>query len=113
MFTNPLIKIIISILLIILIGPITPWWSFSIITLLIGCNMKTLKESIGTGFTIGFLSWFIVLVYSYYNGGHIIFTKISLLLNLNNIMFLIFLSSLLSGFIGLLTSYLGYQFRKK
>ena len=112
MCANTLIKIIASIFLIIITGSRLPWWSFSIITLLVGYTTKSSKQSLVIGFIIGFLSWFIVLIYSFYNGGYIIFSKMSLILNLNTPSLLIILSSLLSGLIGLLTSYIGYQFNK-
>ena len=113
MLSSTLIKTIISILIIMFISPFTPWWSFSIITFIIGTTIVKIKETLKVCFTIRALAWLIQLVYLYFNEGQIIFTKISLLLNLNNVLILIVISSLISGLIGMLTSYIGYQINKK
>ena len=92
-----------------------PWWSFSIITLIIGYSCYYKKESILCGFMIGFLSWFVVLMYSFYNAGNDeIFSKMSLLIiNIDNPILLIIISSLLSGIIGLISGWTGWQFNKR
>ena len=58
MYTQALIRIIPSIIIIMLTGYMLPWWSFSIITLIVGYSTCYEKESILYGFIIGFLSWF-------------------------------------------------------
>ena len=110
-----LTKIILSIIIIILSNNVLPlpWWAFSIITLVIGFISNTERESIINGFIIGFLSWFICLIYSYYNGGFILFQKMSILLNINNSILLIGLSSVLSGLLGAISSFLGWQYNKR
>ena len=113
MLSSILIKIIISILIIILIGPITPWWSFSIITFIIGYMAHTKNEALISGFMVSFSSWFIVLTYAYTNGGNILFTKMSLLLKMNSPMILIIASSILSGIIGITSSWTGWQFNER
>ena len=94
-------------------GYFFPWWFFSIITLIIGYSSKNEKEAVISGFFIGFLSWFIMLTYSFYNGGNIIFTKMSLILKMNSPIILIIFSTLLSGLLGLVSGWTGWQFNKK
>ena len=115
MYTKSIIKIILSILIIILIGDILPWWWFSIITLIIGYISSSSKESIINGFLIGFMCWFIMLVYLFNNAGNDqIFSKMSmLLLGKNSPIQLIIYTSLISGIIGLLSSWVGWQFNNK
>ncbi len=115
MYTKSLIRIISAIILIIITGYLFPWWSFSIITLIVGYSSYSAKESAIHGFIIGFISWFIVLVYLFTNAGDDqIFSKMSMLIiNKNNPMKLIIYSSLISGTIGLLSSWVGWQFNKR
>ena len=108
-----LIKIILSIIIIIIISYFLPWWILSLIILITGYNSDKESEAIINGLIIGFLSWFIVLIYMLYNGGDIIFTKMSLLLNMENSFLLIIFSSTLSGLLGLVSSWTGWQFNKK
>ena len=56
MYTFALIRIIPSIIFIMLFGRIFPWWSFSIITFIIGYSLYREKESIIYGFLIGFMA---------------------------------------------------------
>ena len=115
MYTQGLIRIIPSIIIIIITGYMCPWWSFSIITLIIGYSTYYEKESILYGFIIGFFSWFILLVYFFKNvGNDQIFSKISMLIiNKDQPLLLITYSSLISGLIGLLSSWTGWQFNKR
>ena len=94
-------------------GYFSPWWSFSIFTFIIGFISETKKEAIINGFIIGFTTWFILLLYSYYNGGTILFVKMSLLLKMKMPIILIILSSTLSGVVGMITGWAGWQFNKK
>ena len=112
MYTKILAKIIPSVIIIIISGYFVPWWSFSIIALAIGYFSYYQKEAIINGFLIGFLPWFILLIYSFYNGGDIIFMKMSLILKVNNPILLIIFSSLLSGILGLISGWTGWQFNK-
>ena len=115
MYTRALIRIIPSIIIIIVTGHMLPWWSFSIIVSLVGYSCYYKKESLTYGFIIGFLSWFILLMYSFYNAGNDkIFSKMSLLIiNIDNPILLIIISSLLSGIIGLISGWTGWQFNKR
>tara|TARA_Y100001970_G_C14244547_1_gene867161 strand:- start:1094 stop:1456 length:363 start_codon:yes stop_codon:yes gene_type:complete len=113
MYPKEIIKIILTILIIIITGDYLPWWTFTIITFLFGYLYSSEKNTIMYGFIIGFLSWFILLLYAYYNGGNIIFTKMSLLFKLNNPFLLIIFSSILSGFLGLLSTWSGFEFNGK
>tara|TARA_B100001250_G_C19792524_1_gene787193 strand:+ start:883 stop:1224 length:342 start_codon:yes stop_codon:yes gene_type:complete len=113
MYSNQIIKITLIILIIIITGDYLPWWAFTIITFLFGYLSSDQKNTIMYGFIIGFLPWLIVLLYAYYNGGDIIFTKISFLFKLNSPFLLIIFSSILSGFLGLLSTWSGVQFSKK
>ena len=115
MYSRALIRIIPSIIIIMITGYILPWWSFIIITLIIGYTTHHEKESILYGFIIGFLSWFILLIYLFKNAGDDqIFAKMSMLLiNKNTPVLLIFYTSLLSGTLGLLSAWTGWQFNKK
>ena len=115
MYTQALIRIIPSIIIIITTGYLFPWWFFSIITLIIGYSTYYEKESIFYGFIIGFFSWFILLIYFFKNAGNDqIFSKISMLIiNTEQPLLLITYSSLISGLIGLLSSWTGWQFNKR
>ena len=115
MYTKTIIKIIASIFIIILVGDILPWWWFSIITLIIGYISTSSKESIINGFLIGFMSWFIMLIYLFNNATNDqIFSKMSmLLLEKNAPIQLIIYTSLISGIIGLLSSWVGWQFNNR
>ena len=113
MYHIQIIKNIAGIVLIIITGQIMPWWSFSIITFIIGYLAHTKKEALISGFIVSFSSWFIVLIYAYTNGGNILFTKMSLLLKMNIPMILIIVSSILSGIIGITSSWTGWQFNKR
>ena len=113
MYSNILVKIIPSIIIIIISGYVLPWWSFTIITLIVGYSSYYQKIAIINGFVIGFLSWFILLMYSFYNGGYIIFTKISFIMKLNNPILLIIFSSSLSGILGLISGWTGWLFNKR
>ena len=113
MYSFELMKNLIAIIIIIITGHFLPWWFLSIISLIIGFYSKKEFHSIINGFTIGFLSWFFVLIYKYYNGGNILFKKMSLLMNIDNPITLIIFSSILAGLLGLVSSWTGWQFRKK
>ena len=115
MYTKTIIKIIVSTLLIILVGDILPWWWFSAITLIVGYISSSCKESIINGFLIGFMCWFIILIYLFNNAGNDqIFSKMSmLLLEKNAPIQLIIYTSLISGIIGLLSSWVGWQFNNR
>ena len=115
MHTQTLIRIIPSIIIIMITGYILPWWSFTIITLIVGYTTHREKESIFYGFIIGFSSWFILLIYLFKNAGDDqLFSKISILIiNKDQPFLLIIYSSLISGFIGLLSSWTGWQFNKR
>ena len=113
MHTKQLIINILAIITIILLGKFLPWWTLSIITLIVGYSIKTEIQSIIYGFIIGFLSWFIVLIYGLYNGGNIIFIKMSSLLNMYSPIILITFTATLSGILGLVSSWTGWQFKKE
>ena len=106
-------KIIVSVVSIITISYFLPWWTLSIITLIIGYNSTKEIEALINGLIIGFLSWFLVLIYMLYNGGDNIFYKMSLVLNMKNPILLIIFSSALSGLLGLISSWTGWQFNKR
>ena len=113
MYPIQIIKNILGIILIIITGQFMPWWAFSIITFIIGYMAHTKNEALISGFMISFSSWFIVLTYAYINGGNILFTKMSMLLKMNSPMILIIASSILSGIIGITSSWTGLQFNKR
>ena len=115
MYSRALIRIIPSIVIIMTTGYMLPWWSFSIVIFLMGYSCDYKKQSIIYGFIIGFLSWFILLMYSFYNAGNDkIFSKMSLLIiNTDNPILLIIISSLLPGIIGFISGWTGWQFNKK
>ena len=115
MSTKSLIKNIISITIIIITGNMTPWWFFTIITSIRGYISNSSRESIISGFIIGFMSWFIVLIYLLNNvGNDQIFSKMStLLLNKNTPIQLIIYSSLIPAILGTLSSWISWQFNKK
>ena len=108
-----LIKIIVSVIFIIAISYFLPWWILSIITLIIGYSSTKEMEAIINGLIIGVLSWLLVLIYMLYNGGDNLFTKMSLVLNMKNPILLIIFSSALSGLLGLVSSWTGWQFNKR
>ena len=108
-----LIKIIVSVIFIIAIIYLLPWWILSIITLIIGYSSTKEMEAIINGLIIGVLSWLLVLIYMLYNGGDNLFTKMSLVLNMKNPILLIIFSSALSGLLGLVSSWTGWQFNKR
>ena len=108
-----LIKIIVSVICIIAISYFLPWWILSIITLIIGYSSTKEMEAIINGLIIGVLSWLLVLIYMLYNGGDNLFTKMSLVLNMKNPILLIIFSSALSGLLGLISSWTGWQFNKR
>ena len=113
MYPIQLIKITLSIITIIVMSYFFPWWILSIITLTIGYTSNKISEAVINGFIIGFLSWFIVLIYAFYASGEIIFIKMSLLLNMKTPILLICFTSTLSGVLGLISSWTGWQFNKK
>ena len=113
MSANQLIKNILAILIVIIAGYLLPWWMLSAITLIIGYNSKKEKYAVANGFIIGFLSWFIILIYYFYNGGNIIFTKMSMLLDMNNPIILIIFTATLSGILGLVSGWTGWQLNNK
>mgnify|MGYP001181191131 CR=1 FL=1 len=113
MYPLQLIKIILSVIIVIILSYLLPWWIISIIALIIGYTSNNVTEAIICGFIIGFLSWFIVLIYMFNDGGDIIFTRMSLLLKMKTPILLIFFSSILSGVLGLLGSWTGWQFKKR
>tara|TARA_Y100000814_G_C12235825_1_gene369912 strand:- start:48 stop:389 length:342 start_codon:yes stop_codon:yes gene_type:complete len=108
-----LIKIIVSVICIIAISYFLPWWILSIITLILGYNSAKETEAIINGLIVGFLSWFFILIYMLYNGGDNLFAKMSLILNMKNPILLIIFSSALSGLLGLISSWTGWQFNKR
>jgi len=113
MHTKQIIKNILAVILVIITGHFLPWWSFAIITLIIGYISNTERESYINGFIIGFMCWFTILIYDYYNGGNILFIKMSSLLKINKPIILIILSSILSGIVGVISSWTGWQFSNK
>jgi len=108
-----LIKIIASVICIIAISYFLPWWILSIITLIVGYNSTKEIEAMINGLIVGFLSWFLVLIYMLYNGGDNLFAKMSLVLNMKNPILLIIFSSALSGLLGLISSWTGWQLNKR
>ncbi|MAR29868.1 MAG: hypothetical protein CMG24_02915 [Candidatus Marinimicrobia bacterium] len=113
MYSFQLTNNILAIISIIIIGYFLPWWTFSIFTCIIGYISKTEKSAIINGFIVGFIPWFILLLYAYYNDGMLLFTKMSSLLSMEIPMILIILSSTLSGIIGTITAWTGWQFNKR
>mgnify|MGYP007063600464 CR=1 FL=1 len=113
MYASQLVKIIFSIITVIIVSYLLPWWILSIVTLIIGYSSNKEWKAAINGFIIGSLSWFIVLIYLFYNDGNIIFTKMSLLLNMKSPFILITFTTLLSGLVGLISSWTGWQFNKR
>tara|TARA_Y100000814_G_C11980999_1_gene281509 strand:+ start:148 stop:501 length:354 start_codon:yes stop_codon:yes gene_type:complete len=113
MYTFQIIKIIFSIGVVIITSYLLPWWILSIITFIIGYISNKELEAAASGFLIGFLSWLLVLVYLFYSNNNIIFVKMSLLLNMNSPFILIISTSILSGLLGMVSSWSGWQFNKR
>ena len=113
MYASQIIKIIFAIGTVIAISYLLPWWILSIITFIIGYISSKELEATVSGFLIGFLSWLLVLVYLFYSNNNIIFVKMSLLLNMNSPFILIISTSILSGLLGMVSSWSGWQFNKR
>lgn len=113
MYASPIIKIIFSIGIVIVASYLLPWWILSIITFIIGYISNKELEAAINGFLIGLFSWLLVFVYLFYSNNNIIFVKMSLLLSMNNPFILIISTSILSGLLGMISSWTGWQFNKR
>ena len=96
----------------VLVSLVSPWWGFTV--LIIGspwmCN--NLKDSILISAMASVLSWVPLLIYSYINGGDILFNRVSQMMGISYPFLLILSSGILAALLGALAGLSGYYIKE-
>ena len=108
-----IIKYIFIVLIIYLTGKYSYWWTFCIITFIMGIGCNSVKEAIFVNSFSAGSCWCAVLIYKYLNGGEILMLRISQMFGIVDVSLFIFLSTIIPIILGGLTGWSGYQLRRK
>jgi len=105
-------KIIPLALMMILINFIPTWWVFTLLGLGSVWYCQSLKESILVPAIASVISWVPLLIYSYINGGGILFDRVSQMMGLSYPFLLILSSGILAALLGALAGLSGYYLKE-
>tara|TARA_B110000467_G_scaffold69858_1_gene63457 strand:+ start:314 stop:661 length:348 start_codon:yes stop_codon:yes gene_type:complete len=105
-------KIIPLALAMIVVSLILPWWGFTLLGLSSAWICNNLKDSITISARASVLSWVPLLIYSYLNGGNILFSRVSQMMGLPYPFLLILSSGIVAALLGALTGLSGYYLKE-
>ena len=105
-------KIISLTLAMVLLNLVLPWWGFTILAVASPWLCNSLKNSILISARASALSWVPLLIYSYINGGDILFSRVSQMMGLPYPFLLILSSGILAALLGALTGLSGYYVKE-
>ena len=107
-----ILKIILLGLVIVLGNLVLPWWGFTLFALISPWFCNSLKNSILRSAIASILSWVPLLIYSYMNGGEILFNRVSQMMELSYPLLLILSSGILATLLGALAGLSGYYIKE-
>ncbi len=96
----------------VLVNLVSPWWGFTILAMGSPWLCNSLKDSMLISARASVLSWVPLLIYSYINGGGILFDQVSQMMGLPNPFLLILSSGILAALLGALTGLSGYYVKE-
>ena len=100
-------------LIMILLNLFLPWWGFILIAISASWWVKDkVKDTILISVIASTLSWLPLLVYSYLNGGQILFTRVSQMMGFSNTLLLFFSTGILVSFLGGLAGISGFYIKE-
>ena len=88
-----------------------PWWGFILLAIASPWICNSLKNSILISATASILSWVPLLIYSYLNGGEILFNRVSQMMGFSHPFLLIFSSGILAALLGGIAASSGYYIK--
>ena len=106
-----ILKIILLGLVIVLGNLVLPWWGFTLFALTSPWFCNSLKNSILISAIASILSWVPLLIYSYLNGGEILFNRVSQMMGFSHPFLLIFSSGILAALLGGIAASSGYYIK--
>ena len=105
-------KIIPLALVMVLVNLVLPWWGFIILGIGSPWLCNSLKDSILISARASVLSWVPLLIYSYLNGGDILFNRVSQMMGLPYPFLLILGSGILAALLGAFAGLSGYYIKE-
>ena len=96
----------------IVVSLILPWWGFTLLGLSSAWICNNLKDSITISARASVLSWVPLLIYSYLNGGNILFSRVGQMMGLPYPFLLILISGILTALLGALAGLSGYYLKE-
>lgn len=96
----------------ILVNLVSPWWGFIILGIGSPWLCNSLKDSILITVIASLLSWVPLLIYSYINGGDILFNRVSQMMEISYPFLLILSSGILAALLGALAGLSGYYIKE-
>tara|TARA_B110000438_G_scaffold290865_1_gene327112 strand:- start:560 stop:907 length:348 start_codon:yes stop_codon:yes gene_type:complete len=105
-------KIIALALVMVLVNLVSPWWGFSLLALSSAWVCNNLKKTMLISAGASVLSWVPLLIYSYLNGGDILFDRVSQMMRLPYPFILILSSGILAALLGVLAGLSGYYIKE-
>lgn len=106
-------KVMFGFVLIIVLGLIAqlvlPWWIIAIVGFLVGLTfMDKASYAVITGFFAVFTLWGLVALLKSYQNNFVLIDRMSELLPIHNVGLLLFVTALIGGLVGLLSTLSGY-----
>ena len=89
-----------------------PWWGFTILAIGSAWICQHLKDSMLVAASASVLSWIPLLIYSYLNGGDILFDRVSQMIGLPYPFLLILSSGILVALLGALAGFCGFYLKE-
>jgi|TARA_B110001454_G_scaffold152139_1_gene141526 hypothetical protein len=105
-------KIIPLALVMVLVNLVSPWWGFTVLAMGSPWLCNGLKDSMLISARASVLSWVPLLIYSYINGGVILFDRVSQMMGLPNPFLLILSSGILAALLGAFAGLSGYYVKE-
>ena len=105
-------KIIPLALVMVLVNIVSPWWGFTVLAMGSPWLCNSLKDSMLISARASVLSWIPLLIYSYLNGGDILFDRVSQMIGLPYPFLLILSSGILVALLGALAGFCGFYLKE-
>jgi len=96
----------------VLVNLFLPWWGFTLLALSSAWLCNHLKDSMLISAQASLLSWIPLLIYSYINGGDILFNRISQMMGIPYPFLLILSSGILVALLGALSGFCGFYIKE-
>ena len=107
-----ILKIILLGLTMVLGSLVLPWWGFTLFAVASPWLCNSLKDSMLISAGASAISWVPLLIYSYINGGVILFDRVSQMMGLPNPFLLILSSGILAALLGAFAGLSGYYVKE-